>query len=167
MAVEAPDLNEIRQVCDFADTRLQQLIKSKEPPSEWEENAVYRVRAWTHEIEAMKPRDTIKLAAQTIDQTNYGVETIWTLSTSHVTQETGKMLDAQAEGAPAIDGLVVYPHSDYGWLIWVGNTYADGDIKNAPDELDNLLKHCTELGVGWLLLDRDAAQNPDFTTFDW
>lgn len=166
MAIDAPDLNEIRQVCDFAEVRLQQLLDDNEDISAWEENTVHRVRKWTHQIDAMTPRDKVKLAARTLDEVNYGVETIFVISTSHVTEETGKLLDGQANGVNNIDGLVVYPHGEYGWLMWVGSNYPD-EITEAPDELDNLLKHCSEIGVGWLLLDRDGPQHPDFSTFDW
>lgn len=171
MAIDAPDLSEISQVCDFAEVRLEQISEGvtnghEEPLSAWEGNCLPRVRAWLKQLVGLTQRDKIKLAAKAIDEANYGVETIWTLSTGHVTEETGKLLDQQANGKTLIEGLVVYPHRDYGWLIWVGSNYPD-EIKDAPDELDNLLRHCSELGLGWMLLDRDAPENPDFTIFDW
>lgn len=167
MAIEAPDILEIEQVCDFARSRLNQLTgdeitMDEDPPTEWEQGCLTKTQAWLQALKSLSDADKVRLAARSLDEVNYGVETMLVISTAHITQETAKRLD---DGV--VEGLILFPKGDYGWMIWVGNTHTDGEIKNAPDELDGLLKHCSALGVGWLCLDRDGVEHPDFCTFDW
>lgn len=170
MALEAPDILEIEQVCDFAETRLEQISEAvtngdEDPLGDWEANCLTRVRTWLQKLKHLTDRDRVHLAARSLDEVNYGVETMLVISTAHVTEETAAWLDALVHATER--PFAIFPKADYGWMIWVGSTYADGEVQSLPDELDNLMKHCTELGIGWLCLDRDGVQHPDFSTFDW
>jgi hypothetical protein len=169
--IEAPDLMELAQLCDFAETRLNQLVgedpcydsSEVDPPSEWERGCLTRTKAWLQQLKKIGPRERVRLAAQELDAVNYGVETIWVISTAHITQETAERL-----ASAGYTGLTSFPTGESGWMIWVGSTDADGEIEaGLPAELDALFRHCTILGIGWLCLDRDAVQHPDFQTFDW
>ena len=93
-------------------------------------------------------------------------ETMVTLSTAHIQEETSKKLETELFGWYM--GLDVYSLSTYeagGWMIWVDSS-ADGDDE-VPEELTALLKFCKEKQVDWLRLDRDGEIIPELPTFEW
>lgn len=168
MALEAPDILEIEQVCDFAETRLEQISEAvsngdEDPLGDWEGNCLPRVRAWLQQMKQVDAsiEERTKLATAQLRDDNYGVETMLVISTAHVTEETAKTLDM---GSLPF-GLVCHAKADYGWMIFVGSEEAEENT--APDELDALIQHCRKLGIDWLCLDRDAAEHPEFSIFDW
>ena len=84
------------------------------------------------------------------------------ISTAHIPEHTAKALEEKS-----ITELVYESWSeswsDYGWIIWVGEDYADEEHK----ELNNILEYCQEHGIDYLKLDCDADTVEEFPTFEW
>lgn len=169
MAIETPDILEIEQVCDFAETRLEQISEAvtngdEDPLGDWEANCLPRVRSWLKRMKEVDAsiEERTKLATAQLTDDNYGVETMLVLSTAHITRETAKTLEVMGCGQ---FGLVGFTKGEYGWIIHVSTEQPTDE--SAPDELDALIDHCRSLGINWLCLDRDGDEHPEFSTFDW
>ena len=180
MAIEAPDILEIEQVCDFAETRLSQLegdsiSPDEDPATEWERNCLTKTRAWLKSLKGADQMDRIKLAIKTLrdegvlfwtdDDHGLELDAILHVSTSHIHEDTAGRLTATVKNAEgAIPGLAVFEKSNYGWFVY---THSDEPNPHIPDELDTILQWCSQNGVMWLCLDADAGAHPEFSTFDW
>lgn len=168
MAVEAPSILELEQVCDFASTRLEQIGEGvangySEPLGEWEAECLPKTLAWLQQMQSIEKsvEERTKLATAQLNDDNYGVETMLVISTGHVTGDTANALD----NVTTDFGFAIFPKGDHGWMIHI--PAEANPEEEAPDELDALIAHCRKLGINWLCLDRDAAEHPEFTIFDW
>lgn len=99
-------------------------------------------------------------------------EKIAVVSTAHVTRETADKLalaypyGASSNGAAYREELPLgYAHGEYGWLLLTSDT--EGVPERCPPELAALLRQAQESGCEWLLLDRDAAIDPDLPSWEW
>lgn len=81
------------------------------------------------------------------------IETMLVLSTAHITREASDYLDNVL--ASDTRDLVLYPHSDYGWLI-LAPRENDYEPKTPHEELNAVLEFAKNLGVSWVLLDADG-----------
>lgn len=101
-----------------------------------------------------------------------GVETMWAVSTGHVSESTAKALDALTAKGRSVDlpmPLVIYPHGEYGWLINVvglGGESASWVVDNHPS-LGAVIVAAHKLGACWVLLDRDADVVRHLPVYDW
>jgi hypothetical protein len=181
LAIEAPDILEIEQVCDFASTRLEQISEAvttgdEEPLGEWEANCLPKVRAWLKSLKDADQMDRVKLALDTLkaegalfwvdDDAGMELDAILHISTAHIHEDTAARLDGTVKGNEhRIPGLTVFEKNDYGWFI---HTHiGEEGSKHVPDELDVILQWCVDNGIVWLCLDRDAMEHPEFSKFDW
>jgi hypothetical protein len=104
--------------------------------------------------------EALKLAVKTAEKAG-PFESMLTISTSHVSQETAKKLEWE-------DAHVTqFEHGDYGWLIYVNPEGHDWAGTGVPPDLTLLMLHAHQCGCCWLLLDSDGAVLPEVPTFDW
>ena len=89
---------------------------------------------------------------------------VLTISTGHVTPDTGKMLDMAAKERTLLPS-VVYSLDPYGWLVGVKTVSEHAESPLPPD-----LRACIDLadrnGCHWLLLDSDGDVVDDLE-FHW
>jgi hypothetical protein len=109
------------------------------------------------------------------------IEKILCMSTGHITYESAQDLSLGIEMAAIedpnerpeeipewVNQLIVYPHGEYGWLIFVNEAKHDEELRAAlPAEFTAILVQCEVEECEWLLLDRDAERIDDLPTFDW
>lgn len=101
-----------------------------------------------------------------------GVETMWAISTGHITQEAAEALQQMCDPVHMTLGtapLIVYPHGEYGWLINVvalGGCGSSWVVDNHPS-LDAVIMAAIELSMCWVLLDRDADIVHHLPVYDW
>lgn len=86
------------------------------------------------------------------------IETIYTVSTAHITKETAEWLDTDPED------LVVYRKEDYGWFIAVGGI---DDLIGIPGDLVFLIGAAIGADCDWLQIDRDVKVTDGLLTFEW
>lgn len=100
------------------------------------------------------------------------VEEILTLSTTHISPETGSLIDANAR--LDIDGLLpldVFPlqltiiplSSGAGYIIPVPKKVKS----DLPVDLNEIFSYCNEREIAWILLDRDAEKIPGLSVYEW
>lgn len=177
MAIEAPDILELEQLCDFAASRLAQLegdqiTMDEQPATEWEKGCLTKTQAWLQGLKNADQMDRIMLAVQTLkdegvlfwsdDAAGLEIEAMITLSTAHIQESTVHWLNG-------LEHCPVFPKADYGWWMYCGA--ADGETAiwhlDMPDELQAIIEWCHQNGIVWLCLDRDGMQVDQFSTFDW
>lgn len=81
-----------------------------------------------------------------------------TISTAHITERTGKLLDEE------ILGLCVYKKLDYGWFI---HLLDDLDKIEIPEDLRKCLSLAQSLGCEWLCLDCDGEVLDFLDVYEW
>lgn len=96
------------------------------------------------------------------------IETMLVLSTAHVTAEDARLLDA------GVEDLIIRPNGEYGWFVHIprsGDNQTSMRIYARLGGLSNefcmLATYAGDLGVAWLLLDRDGAKTHLFPVFEW
>lgn len=179
MTINAPDLLELAQLCDFAETRLNQLAgvdahydnsQDGDGPSPWEWGCLHKTSAWLKQLKDMPGAKKIEMALEILEEEGVvepgSVERMLTISTAHITEDTARAIeDALAKGAQPF-GLTVFSKGDYGWMIYAP-VAEDAGPSQVPDELDNALAHTRDLACTWLCLDRDAEKTHALSEFDW
>ena len=91
---------------------------------------------------------------------NLDTEKMFTISTAHITRETGDWLDAN------LDYLPVYLKGNYGWYIYVNSTWF-GEGSKAPEDLIYLLQFCIINKIDVLCLDMAAETFDELPEYDW
>jgi hypothetical protein len=89
------------------------------------------------------------------------------LSTGHITEEVAQALETFFKWevtTPWIDALIIYPHGDYGWLIYIPDEGLDAEL---PPSLEACIALARASRCQWLLLDRDASQVTNIPTYEW
>jgi hypothetical protein len=109
------------------------------------------------------------------------IERMLCLSTGHISEKSAQDLELgmamlaiedpneRDHDVPEwVTELIVYPHGEYGWLIFV-NEIKHNEERRAllPDEFTAILVQCEIEGCDWLLLDRDAELIDTLPSFDW
>lgn len=72
------------------------------------------------------------------------------LSTAHITEETGNLLDDDA-----IEEVIAYSKDGWGWFVYVSpiDDYANMEI---PHDIRDILVYAQEQGYSWVMLDGAA-----------
>lgn len=91
------------------------------------------------------------------------IEKICTLSTSHITAKTERML--QQECYSNAMGLTVYQKSEFGFFIFIPEKF--WEIAEIPKELKDCMAVAMENECQWLCLDCDALEHDGLAIFDW
>lgn len=93
-------------------------------------------------------------------------ETMITLSTAHITEETSHLLDDEW----VVDkwGLIVYAKGSYGWFIHIPEDvdFSTEDCKT-PQDLRRCIQYTINVDCEWLCLDRDGDIVDELPTYDW
>lgn len=93
------------------------------------------------------------------------ISKVLTLSTAHITEKTAELLDKEPDSNYL--GLCVYPKSEYGYYIEIGE-YLDQSLKNhIPEDLFIVLAFANSMDCSILCLDCDAVECPFLPTYDW
>ena len=87
-----------------------------------------------------------------------------TISTSHITKQTGEMLDL--EPFDDVLGLVVYNKGDYGWWIYIGDDSASIP-KDLPLDLMACICEAFTNNCQWLCLDCCGEELESLQTYGW
>jgi hypothetical protein len=182
LAIEAPDILEIEQVCDFAGTRVAQLqglehnydASNDEPLSAWETNCLLKVQAWLKSLKSADQMDRVTLAVQTLreegvlfwvddEHPSAEVAAMITISSQHITKDASEWLEVSG------NSLVRFDKADYGWFIPLGHLiHGEGDLpEGTPKSLIDAIEWAAGKGAEWLCIDRDGPTVDALTTFDW
>lgn len=179
MTIEAPDLTELAQLCDFAETRLNQLAgvdpnynnSDDDAPSPWEWGCLTKAQAWLHSLKELNGAKKIELALEVLEEEGVvqpgAVERIVTISTAHITEQTNAGLGAlpySHNGNPWC--LTTFPKGDFGWWVRVPQP-GEMPPPYVPEELGNAIEYARSLGCTWLCLDRDGDKTHALPEFDW
>jgi len=157
--LKAPDLMELEQLCDFAQTRLEQLNGDtgfddldEDPPSEWEWSCLFKTRAWLKQLQAITPEQEIAMALDVLKKyrESHGVMGVLELSTDHLTPETKiAWLDGKLEP------YLTYRYDDMGWWLWTGSE--EGLLQQVPADIRAVVVYARNLGCDWIRFDREAC----------
>lgn len=82
------------------------------------------------------------------------------LSTSHIRPSTNQWLSDEEQGI-----LTVYDKHIYGY--WIQVPEAEIDLKNVPNDLQNILLFASQLGCSWIMLDGDVPAIDQLPTYIW
>jgi hypothetical protein len=91
------------------------------------------------------------------------------LCTSHVSEETAKMLDQQAaEHNPDIP-LIVYEKQEYGWFVVVPENEEDvvEAVAKLPSDLLKTLEFALNHKCRWIVFDRDVMPSIELPCYEW
>lgn len=94
------------------------------------------------------------------------IEKMLVLSTAHLAPEVARDIDnpSSIEAQEWREALIVYPHGEYGWLIYIPDHGIDADL---PPSLEACIALARAHSCSWLLLDRDAAEVSNIPTYEW
>ena len=87
-----------------------------------------------------------------------------TISTGHVSHETGQMLD---DTEPAKWPCVGGSYADYGWFVYAHEENCGIGDQCIPDDLFAVMVWARKNGASHVLLDRDGDRIDDLEWFDW
>ena len=165
--VTSPDFNELRQVLDFAQTRLEEL-QAHEDPTNWEIACVSKMRDWLEALENLDELSKLRLALMGIPNPSAEVPEVCgliTLSTGHLTKSAANWLDDGVTGT-----LIVYPKKEYGWFIWIGGFANEWHVLKdmlLPEQLEKVIAYALQLGCEWLCLDTAGPLVNGLEQFEW
>lgn len=159
--IQAPTFDEILQVCDFAESRIETIEHDAkygdcDPLSEWEASCLGKVWNWVKLLQKATPEDHVRLANDTLNSSGLDVASMVTVSTGHISEDTAKNLEAN------VADLGAYSKGEYGWLIYAGD-----DRKSTDPSLQACIAYAQSLGCVWLCLDRDGAVVESLPQYDW
>jgi len=163
--INVPDLNELAQICDFAETRLKQLagevlVDDEPEPSEWEWNCLEKVRKWLAYLEKITPAQEVEMAIAVLrkHQKERRVKCFLELPPNHLTKETRiRWVDGEFD-----DYLSFVPDVFGGWL-WTGTE--EGLLKEVPEDLRRIIYYAQMLGIDWIKVDQDADPIADLPVY--
>lgn len=90
------------------------------------------------------------------------IHNVLTLSTSHVTETTAKILNSiPCEQWSSVCGG---PFGSYGWFMYAPEEDFEGTI---PPELMRVFKYARSVGCKYVLFDRDANTVDQLPAFEW
>jgi hypothetical protein len=173
ITIEEPTLAELTFVAQMANS----LAHGKQ--SEEAQLAIKKTFNWLSELALVlhDEEKTAQYARQVLEETGYdkNVERMLTISTAHVSKATAAWLNEVLETwadkkTPEIPSVSVYGHGSYGWQINVPTEEGSWEeiVKSAaPTDLVACMAAARNRGCYWLLLDADAEQLDDLTTYDW
>lgn len=88
-----------------------------------------------------------------------------TISTAHVTPGTLTFLRTECENNTL--GLAVYPKDDFGFYIYLPDSEClDAILLDAPEDLQNVLRFCSDVECNVLCLDSDGSYLPYLPSYD-
>lgn len=86
------------------------------------------------------------------------------LSTAHVSEETGKLLDkSPVEDWPCLGG----PYGHYGWFLYAYDENAGVGKERIPDDPFAVMTWVRGQGYDYLLLDCDGDEVGGLPRFEW
>lgn len=91
------------------------------------------------------------------------------LSSAHLPEELGST--GSWVNIASIAGLVVYPLSEYGWMLWVPSN--DEEIAehisnyDIPAEVESLWRYARGHGCDYIIFDADGPVNEELAHWDW
>lgn len=89
------------------------------------------------------------------------IRKILVLSTAHVREETGRMLDNTDHELWPVSGG---PYGDVGWFVYAHDEDVDGNI---PEEMMAVFEFARANGCDNVLFDCDAEVIDDLSHWDW
>lgn len=167
--IEAPDINELYQLCDFAETRLEQIAGATDfddggnddPPSEWEWGCLNKTRAWLKQLKEITPEQEIDMAMAVLKKyrESHGVMVVLDLSTDHLSQETKlAWLDGKLEP------YLTYRYDDTGWWLWT--CVGEPELEKVPEDLQTIIRKASELGYEWIRFDKYSPRAHGFPVYE-
>lgn len=85
-----------------------------------------------------------------------------TISTSHISNETAKLLDESDLG------IVVFNKGEYGWFIWLSDKKEYYENEKIPTDLFKIMDYTKHIvGCEWLCLDVDGEILDVLNTYEW
>lgn len=100
--------------------------------------------------------------------TEFDITKIITLSTTHITENTARLLDDEPNTNTL--GLTTYKKADYGWFIYIADyikTNILNDAVSLPDDLKLCLKTAVNNNCEWLCLDCDGPEYDKLPKYNW
>ncbi len=96
------------------------------------------------------------------------VRSILDISTAHVSESTGAMLNTWAELACPPGAAIVHNKGEYGWLVYVPSEMSSREDKHLiPDDLWDVMVYAHAKGCDWIMFDRDGVTIPALKEFEW
>ncbi|WP_437387427.1 hypothetical protein [Brucella intermedia] len=147
------------------------LTDGVDEPTQWELDAVQKVKDWAEALETLQAQDELNLAIMVLKKHGINVtdqvmhpqmDKVLTISTGHVTEATAERLSKDN-----IPGTIVFEKGVYGWLLWTGIEPDEETLAGIPVELWQVIQFAKSLGCEWLMLDRDADQITALEVWDW
>ena len=87
----------------------------------------------------------------TVEDDVYESDTMITLSTGHISEETSKILDNDE-----LNGINVYKKGEYGWIIYILDEKQENSLKALPKDLEEVIRFARDKKSKIICLDRDA-----------
>jgi hypothetical protein len=103
------------------------------------------------------------------DTTKQLVENCLTLSTAHLSPATARLLERLPEGWLENEGMSLrYSKHHHGFIFFVAIDHlpSESAFKDYP-ELYPIMSEANALGCSLVNFDQDAAESPNFITFEW
>ncbi|MFG3710946.1 hypothetical protein [Micromonospora sp. NPDC047730] len=82
------------------------------------------------------------------------------LSTSHLPEKV-------CDGLGGYPGVTAYEHTAYGWFVWAPSDPNLDIYEKVPEEIKAIWRHARKLGCEYVLLERDADDDPNLPTWNW
>lgn len=114
----------------------------------------------------------LDVAALPRQMSHVEIEKMLVLSTGHITEETAKRLNEEAEELPPFCNIEWGPAfaREEGWLFYVPKMAENGepdDPEGTPDDLARVFMFAREHGCDWVMLDCDGPQVELLPHHEW
>lgn len=90
------------------------------------------------------------------------ISRVFTMSTIHISEATLKSI----EHGDLKDALVVYPKSEYGFFVYVGEENIDDD-SILPEDLSSVVQFARQSECSIICIDRDGPEYDFFKIYDY
>lgn len=90
-----------------------------------------------------------------------GISKMLTLSTAHVSTNTGAILDSQHYSE-----LIVYEKECSGWFIYLGSESLQINLEKLPSDLRDVIMLALQNDCQWLCLDVAGEELAELPTYD-
>lgn len=92
------------------------------------------------------------------------IQSVITLSISHIKEETAQLLQNAHEESILIENVVVFEKKDYGYFVYFNASTIPDSI---PDDFKQVLEYAKHHHSELIVLDRDGPCEEELEQFDW
>lgn len=167
--IVAPDLNELGQLCDFAESRIIDLKhqyddgEAEADVSEWEEGCLEKTRAWIKALNEAMPADHVRLANEALDASGLCVQGVLCISLNHLSADTIASF-AITSSAQLVKLYGAFRLKEQGYMFAVdGGGVALADF----DDVRDAIFFARSLKCKWLMLMDGAPETSALPAYEW